>query len=324
MKETQLSVLIDKYLSGSCTPEEARVIEGWYDALQPEQRNFFDGQEKAINASAERSLRAIREKLQMGDDSYTAQISQIRPVRRQWQWLAAACILVLISVGGMLLMKRNAAEHYVVLSAATGQIKGFQLPDGTRVLLNAGSQLKYCADYNEKKRRVWLDGEAFFDVKHDKQKPFDVEAGDFKTHVLGTAFAVSAYPGALVKTVTVTRGKVQVSNTKKVLGLLLPDRSLEYTENTGITRLRGVDAGKMVSWTAGKLAFIDMPMQDIAIHLQRWYGVKFIFNDQHLKNTRFTASFNGNIPLQELLLIMSEVSHVNYRYDAKNRIVTCL
>jgi ferric-dicitrate binding protein FerR (iron transport regulator) len=323
MEHEQLIKLVDKYLAGKCTLEEAAAVEQWYASQQKTNDVFYKGDKDAIQESASRSLLAIKEKL--GIQENTAKVVSIRKSNISSRWPAAACILLLLSVGSFFYFK-NAKNKltYTVVRTGTGQTKHVKLPDGTVVWLNAGTMVKYASDFNRNDREVYLDGEAFFDVVHDQGKPFDVHSGNVQTHVLGTAFSISAYPNSLINNVTVLRGKVQVSDTERVLAYVLPNQALEYTIKGGKSTVTRVSSEKVVAWTGGKLAFIDMPMQDIAVHLQKWYGVNFVFKNQQLKNIRFTASFNNTISLNDLLAVMYDVSHVNYRVDTKTQTVTYL
>jgi transmembrane sensor len=323
MEHQQIIDLIDKYLAGTCTAEEARTVEQWYASHQLTSKDFYMGDLVVIQASASRSLAAIMDRLGIEDEPVTN--NRLNKIRKMQQWLAAACIVILFSAGTWLYFNAfRQAETYTICKTVTGETKHIKLPDGTTVWLNAQSTLKYSSAFNREDRQVYLDGEAFFDVKHDQDKPFEIHSGKVKTHVLGTAFAVSAYAGSLIQTVTVIRGKVQVSDDKQVLAYLLPNQELEYTASLGKGTVIHVNAEKVVSWTAGKLSFIDMPMQDIAVHLQKWYGVNFVFKNQELKRTRFTATFNNKIHLNDLLAVMYDVSHVSYRIDTAAKTVTYL
>jgi transmembrane sensor len=323
MEYKQLIKLIDKYLAGQCTAEEAHTVEQWYESQQTADKDFYQGDKEALRASAARSLSALEAKLGIAD--IAAKELPLKKTSIIPKWLAAACMIILLSTGALFYVKNiERTETYTITRTAAGQVKQVKLPDGSSVWLNAGTTLKYSSAFNRNDRQVELDGEAFFDVKHDEDKPFDIHSGKVRTHVLGTAFSVSAYANSLMSTVTVIRGKVQVSDAKQVLAYLLPNQELEYITSAGKGKVINVDAEKVVSWKSGKLSFIDMPMQDIAIHLQKWYGVNFVFKNQQLKNIRFTASFNNTINLNDLLAVMYDVSHVSYRIDTKNKTVTYL
>lgn len=322
MKNNEISDLIDKYLDGQCSSDEIRLIEKWYDSLNETQREFYNGKLSDIDRSRERSLKNLQQKLGIVEPDMASPM----PVRSiNWmRWLVAASLLVFCSVGILIYSKTNKKESFITVSAGVGEVKQVILPDGTKVWLNAGSIIRYSSNYNLEVRDVTLTGEGYFDVKHDVKRPFNVYAGKLKTHVLGTAFTVSSYDGAFENGVTVTRGKVQVSDQMRVLGALLPDQKLAYEAVTGKAKIITVDAADIAAWRLGKLTFIEMQMQDIAIRLQQWYGIKIEFKDGVLPSRRFTASFNSHIKLEDLLKILSGVSHAKYKIDPLSKTVIYL
>lgn len=142
--------------------------------------------------------------------------------------------------------------------------------------------------------------------------------------MLGTAFSISAYPGATLNTITVIQGEVQVSDASHVLGNLVANKKMEYRNDSGESAVAEADATKDAGWKERKLVFTDLPMSDIAIHLQQWYGYRFYFRNPQLRNVRFTASFRNTISLPYLLELMREVSHVDYQLDHQTKTVTFL
>ncbi len=325
MDEKQLIRLIGKYLSGQCSEEEKAQVEQWYASSGQAQQEFFNGDEHQVKASADRSLKAIQERLAVnGPASTPATQGRPRSIRIS-AWAAAACVLLCVSVlTGLYLKRSRTAGEYTILATGIGEVKQWELPDGSSVWLNAGSSIRIPEGFNAQAREVYLEGEAFFDVAPEVNKPFIIHSGKLNTHVLGTAFAVSAYPGATLNTVTVLQGEVQVSDSSQVLGNLVADRKMEYRNGAGKSIVTGVDATKDVAWKERKLVFTDLPMSDISIHLQRWYGYRFHFTDRRLKDIRFTASFANTISLPELLKLMKEASHVEYRLDHETKTVTFL
>lgn len=320
MDEKQRIKLIEKYLSGQCSEEEKAAIEQWYDAFEQAQPEFFNGDAQKIKDSAERSLKAIQEKL----PDLPARTRRRRIIRIS-AWAAAACVLVCCSLLVRFYVKQpQAPDKYTVLSTGIGEVKHWKLPDGSSVWLNAGSSIRFPAAFNERQREIYLEGEAFFDVAQEANKPFIIHSGKLDTRVLGTAFAISAYPDASLNTITVLQGEVQVSDAAHVLGNLVANKKMEYRNDAGKSSIAGVDAAKDVAWKEQQLVFTDLPMSDISIHLQRWYGYRFYFKNQQLKNVRFTASFANTISLQDLLKLMQEVSHVEYQLDHETKTVTFL
>lgn len=327
MEDDQLIVLIKKYLDGQCTPAETQIVEAWYDSQKDEHAVFHKGDPALINQSAVRSLQNIRTKIaeQREAENNFIPEKQTAPLFRNWMTAAASVLIFLI--GGLYLyprLKGRSAIKYNEIVAAKGHVLHITLSDHTSIWLNACSRLKYPQTLDSKSREVYLEGEAYFDVFHDPSKPFKVHTSKLTTTVLGTAFSVTAYQNMPAQAVTVIRGKVQVADDRKVLGLLTPDQRIDYQNSSRKSRFSEVSAASLMSWKDGKLQFEDQDMQDIAARLGRWYGYTFKFENIKMMDYHYTASFNNKIPLTSLLEVMKAVSRVNYKIDRTQQTVTFL
>lgn len=161
-----------------------------------------------------------------------------------------------------------------------GKKSMIMLSDGTKVWLNAGSQLIYPSVFSEKTRQVMLVGEAFFDVAKNTEKPFVVRTTDISIHVLGTRFDISAYPeDKLIQTV-LAEGKINLTYSGK--GILNREYSVEMKPNqmvvvnksTGESRSQTVDVSKFVSWKDGMLEFEKVDLIRALKQVERYYNVR--------------------------------------------------
>lgn len=327
MEDDQLIILIKKYLDGNCSQEETQVVESWYESQKDEQAVFLKGDTDRIKSSSTQSLLSIRAKIagQTKIEAATPSVKRVFPIYGGWMAIAASILVFLIS--GLYLYQnahRNSAVKYKEIVALNGQVIHVTLADHTSIWLNACSRLKYPETLKGKSREVYLEGEAYFDVFHDVSKPFLVHTSTLTTTVLGTAFSVTAYKNMHTQSVTVIRGKVQVADQKTVLGLLTPNRRIDYDQNSKKSHLSDVLASSIMSWKDGKLQFENQDMEDIASRLSRWYGYSFKFDNLKMKDRQYTASFNNKIPLTHLLDVMKAISRVNYKIDNTQKTVTFL
>lgn len=153
------------------------------------------------------------------------------------------------------------------------------LADGTSVWLNAESKLEYPSQFSGNERRVKLQGEAYFEVAKNKNKPFIVEANGVKTRVLGTQFNVRAYSKA-DSHVTLIEGSVEVANsTSKVFTRIKPGESA-HLQNDGSFELSEVDIDSYVYWKEGFFYFDNVALSEIMQDLGRWYNVNIIFTNK--------------------------------------------
>jgi len=221
MEDDQLIILIKKYLDGNCTPEEAGSVEEWYRTQKDETALFHKGDPERIKNSSEKSLQEIRAKIAEQTKADHHHILP-RPVNKLFSnWMAAASVAAFLICSGLFVYKNltgRSAIKYKEITAANGQVIHITLSDHTSIWLNACSRLKYPETLTTKNREVYLEGEAYFDVKHDPSKPFLVHTSHLTTAVLGTAFSVTAYRNNTTQSVTVIRGKVQVSDKKNNTG----------------------------------------------------------------------------------------------------------
>jgi len=185
-----------------------------------------------------------------------------------------------------------------------GKTSELQLPDGTKVFLNAGSQLVYPEKFTGKTREVLLVGEAFFDVKHDKQHPFVVQTDAFRVRVLGTRFNLSVYPTDNVVETVLAEGKVSME--KNDAGIfekaieLLPNQLASFNRTTKETNIKTVDTDNYILWTEGLLKFERTDLSRITKKLERYYNVRFQYAEPLLGGLQISGKLLLNENLDEV------------------------
>lgn len=319
MQDETLFILIKKYLDGQCTPDEKILIENWYEQQEDNKDSFYDNSPELIQDSASRSYLMVQ--AAMENDKVQRRQSRL-PLFKLYQVIAAAACLIICGAAVLYFNShQDTVIKYKEITVLAGQVVHLKLSDSSSVSLNAGSHLKYPVEFGSKTRDIYLEGEAYFDVSHDPAKPFKVHTSKLTTTVLGTAFNVTAYKNAANQSVAVIRGKVSVSDDKKVLGLLTPDKRVIYnvTQKTGV--ISSVSAAALMSWKNGQLQFENEEMEEIADRLERWYGYTFKLEDPNLRKQRYTASFNSTISLKEMLVIMKAISKINYKINEESKTV---
>ena len=320
--KSELRYLLQKEAQGDLTAGERLRLDEWYDSFDTSQKDL----KVFRDAAHEQKIRQrLLSRIMMTED--LDEIPEKSRFQRLVPWLSAAAAIIMIAGGAILrqhILQHTQPEALLTVQTGNGMLKEIKLEDGSEILLNAGSSLRYPEHFSGKHREVYLDGEAYFDIVHNPDKSFIVHATHLTTNVLGTAFSVTAYKGARLEAVTVIRGKVSISEGQNQLGLLTPNKRVEYNVISGKSTITNTDAAALMSWKEGKLQFENQDMRDIAGRLGRWYGYKFNFAHVNLENCRYTASFNNNIPLKNLLKVMKAISLLNYRLDEKNKTVTFL
>ncbi len=217
--------------------------------------------------------------------------------------------------------------------SAPGERKNLQLPDGSGVTLNGGSKITIDRNYGLAGRHIYLEGEAFFDVKHNQDLPFIVHTPAMDVKALGTAFNIKAYPSEKATETSLIRGLVEVtlkeSDNRKMLlrpnqkvkwlQPLVPDLEknvsapIDEKDKPAVHSLTKTQSGvvKEIAWIENKLVFSDETLENIGVLLERWYGVKVEFNDDEIRDYRFTGEFEKE-ELSILLGFLKESKNFNF------------
>ena len=202
------------------------------------------------------------------------------------------------------------------------------LEDGTKVLLNSDSKIKYPVKFIKgKKRQVeLLYGEAFFDVsssKNNNGSEFIVSTKTQKINVLGTKFNVKSYSEDDVITTTLVEGKVKVENGKNQI-VLFPNQQSKVDSNSAIIDVSDVDVSQQISWIKGLFSFNDTSLEDIMHILSRWYDLEFIFKSANQKKFIFSGILERTKSIEDILFIIEKTSssnEINFEINNKTIII---
>lgn len=188
------------------------------------------------------------------------------------------------------------------------------LSDGTRVWLNAETELTYPAVFGAGERKLVLKGEACFDVVRDTTRPFIVESTYNRVEVLGTRFNVSAYASMSSVKTTLLRGSVRVSNGQDQL-ILIPGQQA-ICHGNGIEKCE-VDAQAVTAWVNGTFEFENMSLGEITDQLGRWYDIDFLFMKPGLREITFTGAATRYRELGFLLQMLEQLADVRFQIENK-------
>jgi len=328
-EQSNIYVLVSKYLANQLSEEEVDIVQQWR-AQNPEMfEQLIHIWEEAKSETDSYRTQQNKERLNQRIDALEAEQRQ-PPLRKSYFWLkAAAAISLIILFGGLIFYYGNhllaPAEQMVWIEkeAKMSQIVSLKLEDGTKVKLNAGSKLRYAKVFDEGSiREVFLEGQAFFDVAHNPERPFIVRAGNLSTRVLGTSFAVSAYPDDDDFKVAVVSGKVEVALPEVIpTALLLPNKQIVCNKNTHSWYEENIDAGEVMAWLDGGLRFEHTTLGEVAKVLQRYYNITIKFEKEAIKNCYLTAEFEK----EKLVNVMEAIQFINdieYRFDEEILIIS--
>lgn len=320
--------LLQHYLDKIASSEERMqlfrlILSGEYDyaidsrlisMMQDETRKSAPDDEKLI-------LEKIYRKLNITEDAPAAVIPMQGRVKKRF-WIPAAAAVLLITVMVTAYVVRKQASEEAGAAQAGEKFLAFsgkqfiRLPDGSTVLLNDSSQLSYRESEGEGFREVTLSGEAFFDVRHNPSKAFVVRSGNVKTTVLGTAFNISARPRQKEVVVTVTRGKVQVSNEQHKFDVITPNEQLAVNTVTHSFVKTSITTGTGLEWKNSFLIIDRVSLEEAAAMIGDRYKVKVVIADEQMKPCIVSSTFMNNEDLEDVLRIISTLVQGDFNISA--------
>ena len=194
------------------------------------------------------------------------------------------------------------------------------LSDGTKVWLNAESQLIYPVRFTGENREVIMKGEACFEVAKKEKQPFVVKVDEIEVLVTGTLFNVEAYPETKEVKMTLVEGRVEVK-TEEHRQLLSPDEQALVDKQEGQIRVRKVVAEEYIGWTRGEFRFTRTRLEEVMTRLARWYDVEVFFAVPDLKNARFTLNLERYDNINKILSKIEKTGRVHFRIQGQCIIV---
>lgn len=317
MEKTDYIQLFDKYLQKKASSEDVQVLIQWLkseDSFQDWGDEEWEVASLNMDIKLQQKLLGEIKKNIIGKEKTQISIKKNKH-RKLYLWTAriASAILLFLLTGFSVYyyaMEQLKMQDMIV-SVEKGQKANIILPDGSKVWVNSDSKLVYGSRFTAKERILELEGEAYFEVAPDKNRPFIVETRDLSVKALGTSFDVKSYKeDNCVSTVLMT-GKVEVWSENEKL-YLEPNQRILFDKSTGkMEKSKVTDAAGFSSWMYNVLNFEEETFENIVRTLQRLYNTRIVFESESLKKYRFTGS-PGNTSLESILQILSLTSPLSY------------
>ena len=219
--------------------------------------------------------------------------------------------------------KGMVTEEYNKLTTPVGGEYSLVLSDGTKVFLNADSELKYPVEFSDGKRIVDLKGEAYFEVHKDSLRPFVVRMNGSEVTVLGTSFNVNTYGDDGQIYTTLVNGSVRVSSVKNGQAeVLKPGMQSVMDVQSGQLTVREVDVEPYVAWREGRFVFRAMTLDLIMRQLQRWYDFEVFYQNPELKDYEFRGVIKRDMDLDKVLSVIKATTNVDF--EVKGKVITII
>ena len=306
------------FLKGELDAAQAAAVEAWYDRSAASRRMLgqvyyilyvSDRINDAAGIDVERSLRQFKRRMHAG-----RRIS----LRRSAVRIAAAAVIAAVLLAGglttVLLSKRLAQPVTVVTQL--GERSQVVLPDGTKVWLNSSSSVEYVAPFFSRQRRVKMEGEAYFEVEHDRRAPFVVSTNGLDVEVLGTRFNIRNDDNEHRVTTVLLEGAVKAyaSGREQASVRLHPAQQLVFDTRTHAMRLTDCpSAERSINWIDGRFCFEHDTFGEIVAELKRYYNVDIRFMDNRLRDMRFSGNFRVEDGIYHIMSVLQLTYKFNYR-----------
>ncbi len=284
--------LIYKYLHNEISDEEKKEFD---KLLQNEKfRRLFEDTRKLLELTdknispaildidIEKEWKIQQQKIAEKQSSKT----KILFLNRKIAYFAFGLAASLIIFFGLFFFTANRQKTVI----AEDSIVTVQLPDNSEILLNRNTKIKYPANFS-KNRTVKLEGDAYFNVVHNPERPFVVSAGDYFVEDVGTEFYVSVDSANFE--VYVTSGMVKVYGKSGFTDTIILNAGQKFFSNGNTTMKDSIKNNNFLAWKTGKIVFKDQKLSEIAKILEKTYGVHMEFADASLKNLSMTATFDN-------------------------------
>jgi ferric-dicitrate binding protein FerR (iron transport regulator) len=212
------------------------------------------------------------------------------------------------------------ARQVNMLSTGKGETYELDLPDGTKVWLNAASSIRYPANFTGlAQRQVELTGEGYFEVAHDKAHPFTVKSGGQEVEVLGTHFNINSYADEAAVATTLLEGSVRVTSGGEVT-VLKPGQEALNSAN-GVTVLPA-DVEGVIDWKKGDFYLDDVDFRVAMRKIARWYGVEVIYDASVPQHIRSGGWISRNTRLSAVLELIQSSGQVHFKIDGRKLYVS--
>jgi ferric-dicitrate binding protein FerR (iron transport regulator) len=361
-------ILLGKYIKGDITASEKKILFDQFSCKESEiaikdyvlsqLQNFEEDKDVSSDFESKKVFDRIVSELNLKKDSGNSitEPAELRMRIRRIIFYSAgiAAALAIAFISGVLysnarnkeVIGKIAEVNYSEIKAPFGSQSEVTLPDGSSVLLNAGSSIKYRNDFNKTNRELSLHGEAYFKVSRNEVLPFLVSAGNINIMAVGTEFNVKAYDDEELIETTLVEGKVKITlestdESKANFVDLVPNQKAIYIKETGnfsldkiektdpaepiptqticnnILLSPKVDVNQVAAWTEGRLVIRGEALENLCMKLQRKYDISFIFNNEEIKKYRFSGILLDET-LEQVLNAIKLTAPIEYSISGKS------
>ena len=307
--------LLQRYFAGKTTEKETQIIENW-DAQSAWEKHRQKVNDRKMDVACDEVWDKISVQLEFEKKHKAFRL------HTYFQRYAAAAVIFILLGGSILYYSKNdsiqeklvmVAQAKTLFQTTNDQIRLVILPDGSHIQMNRGTKFSYGTHaFNRKQREVWLEGEAFFEVAKNKEKPFIIHTGTMQTTVRGTSFNVKAYPQLAENVVSVRSGKVEVSSRNQMLAVLTKNKQLTFHSINKHFKTNDMDWENAAGWMDGKLVLCNANVKELQFRIKQNFNADLTIEGSLLEGAMFNSSFNRGTGLKDILERICALYNVHY------------
>lgn len=302
--------ILYKFFEGEANTDEKQSVKEWLEE-NPENEDILFREREFFNAV-----------ILSGDHRNTEYLTYKKPLHRYpviKEILKIAAVIAIVAGLGIYFHTTKMNEIQLannVIKVPPGQRVNITLPDGTNVWLNAGSEIKYPAYFTDTKREVELDGEAYFNVLHDKDKAFIVRTHKCDIEVLGTIFNVECYSGSQEFSAALMEGSVKITNKDNPSNTLVLSLNHEAKLLDGVLKESPITDFEYYRWQEGLICFKDINFSLLMQRFEKCYDVDIIIENKQIAGQVFSGKFRFSDGIDNALRILQK--DAGYTYEKNN------
>ena len=292
--------LLHRFFEGKTSYQEEKIIRSWIETSDANHAHFL-------------RERRLYDALLLTDGKASLKRKKITISTFGIISTTAAVMLVLIIGGIYLYGLKGKSEQYNTILVPAGQRINLILSDNTNLWLNANTTFRYPTEFSKENRTVYLDGEAYFEVSKNEEKPFVVKTNQGDIHVTGTSFNVEAYAKYNTFETSLFEGGVDIYNEGIKLTSLKPNEKATV-QNNNLVISEIINTDKYL-WRQGLIAFNDTKLDEILLSLEKYFDVNIHINPKNLPQHTYTGKFRQSDGIDYALRVLQKNIHFNYVRD---------
>lgn len=325
-----LAQLFERYVNGQATEKEKEIIENWNADSEATTYN-------ATETEVKEGCNVIWQRLtaEFGFEQETS-----KPVVKQKvirlnsfiKYAAAAAVILFAGIGTYFYTSKETiqnvsskqyADNKTYFESKKGEHLEITLTDGSTIHLNSSTKAAIIkTEFNTKNREFWLEeGEAFFEIAKNPEKPFIIHSTGLQTTVLGTSFNIKAYKELDETSVSVRDGKVQVKHQGNLLGVFTKNKQITVNKTTGSTVKSEVRWEDAASWMENRLVMNGANAKELKLRLKQQFNVTIEIKNNKLEGKSLSCSFPSDVSLKEVMEGISVLYNIKYDLSQSGKVI---